>query len=61
LETGGDENTSGLIRQYLPKGRSFKNLDMAKRKEIERKLNMRLCKRLGFAAPMEYRDKLIVP
>lgn len=58
-ERGTNENTNGLIRQYLPKGMSFKNLDMAKCKEIERKLNMRPRKRLGFAAPMDYRNKLI--
>lgn len=58
-ERGTNENTNGLIRQYLPKGMSFKNLDMAQCKDIERKLNIRPRKRLGFAAPMDYRDKLI--
>ena len=38
---------------------SFKTLNMAQRKEIEQKLNMRPRKRLGFTAPMDYRDKLI--
>jgi hypothetical protein len=51
-ELGTNENTNGLVRQYLPKGRSFKNLNMAKCKEIERKLKMRPRKRLGFTAPM---------
>lgn len=58
-ERGTNENTNGLIRQYLPKGTSFKNLDMAQCKEIEHKLNTRPRKRLGFAAPMDYREKLI--
>ena len=58
-ERGSNENTNGLIRQYLPKGTSFKNLDMALCKEIERKLNSRPRKRLDFAAPIDYRDKLI--
>lgn len=58
-ERGTNENTNGLIRQYLPKGMSLKNLDMALCKRIERKLNMRPRKRLGFAAPIDYRDKLI--
>jgi len=48
-ERGTNENTNGLIRQYLPKGMSFRNLDMALCKEIERKLNMRPRKRLSFA------------
>ena len=58
-ERGTNENTNGLILQYLAKGTSFKNLDMAQCKEIERKLNTRPRKRLGFAAPQDYRDKLI--
>jgi IS30 family transposase len=58
-ERGTNENTNGLIRQYLPKGMSFRNLDMEQCKDIERKLNMRPRKRLGFATPMDYRDKLI--
>lgn len=58
-ERGSNENTNGLIRQYLPKGTSFKNLDMARCKDIEQKLNTRPRKRLGFAAPMDYREKLI--
>ena len=58
-ERGTNENTNGLIRQYLPKGTSFKHLDMALCKEIEKKLNQRPRKRLGFAAPSEYREKLV--
>ena len=58
-ERGTNENTNGLIRQYLPKGTSFENLDLALCKRIERKLNERPRKRLDFAAPSEYRDKLI--
>ena len=38
---------------------SFRHLDMALCKQIERKLNLRARKRLGYAAPMDYRDKLI--
>ena len=53
------ENTNRSIRQFLPKGMSFKNLEMTKCKEIELKLNMRPRKRIGFATPMYYRHKLI--
>ena len=58
-ERGTNENTNGLIRQYLPKGTSFKDLDMERCKQIEKKLNERPRKRLGFAAPIDFRDKLI--
>lgn len=58
-ERGSNENTNGLIRQYLPKGTSLKKLDMTLCKAIEWKLNTRPRKRLGFAAPIDYRDKLI--
>lgn len=57
-ERGTNENTNGLIRQYLPKGDSFRDLDMASCKWIENRINDRPRKRLGFAAPSEYRDKL---
>ena len=58
-ERGTNENTNGLIRQYLPKRTSFKHPDMAPCKRIEKKLNERPRKRLGFAAPAQYRDKLM--
>lgn len=58
-ERGTNENTNGLIRQYLPKGTSFNNLDMELCKRIEKKLNERPRKRLSFAAPIDYRNKLI--
>ena len=58
-ERGTNENTNGLIRQYLPKGSSFKKLDMILCKRIENKLNERPRKRLAFSAPSQYRDKLI--
>lgn len=58
-ERGSNENANGLIRQYLPKRTSFKNLDMGLCKRIEKKLNERPRKRLGFASPSDYREKLI--
>jgi len=58
-ERGSNENANGLIRQYLPKRTSFKNLDMGLCKRIEKKLNERPRKRLGFASPADFRGKLI--
>jgi IS30 family transposase len=58
-ERGSNENTNGLIRQYLPKGLSLRNLDMVLCKRIEKQLNERPRKRLGFTAPIDHRHKLI--
>lgn len=58
-ERGTNENTNGLIRQYLPKGTSLKGLHLQRCRKIEEKLNSRPRKRLGFKAPMEYYHKLV--
>jgi transposase, IS30 family len=52
-ERGTNENTNGLIRQYLPKGRSLKDLSQSQCNEIARILNNRPRKRLGFLTPLE--------
>lgn len=52
-ERGTNENTNGLIRQYLPKGSCFKNLTQRRCNEIERELNDRPRKVLGFSTPNE--------
>jgi IS30 family transposase len=52
-ERGTNENTNGLIRQYLPKGSCFKNLTQQRCNEIERELNNRPRKILGFSTPNE--------
>lgn len=52
-ERGTNENTNGLIRQYLPKGQSMKNLTQAHCNEIALILNNRPRKRLGFLTPVE--------
>ncbi|MEI8180578.1 MAG: hypothetical protein WCG38_18240, partial [Aestuariivirga sp.] len=48
-----NEHTNGLIRQYLPKTRSFLDLDPAEVDKIERLLNNRPRKILGFKTPQE--------
>lgn len=56
-ERGANENTNGLIRQYIPKGTEFKELTDEKIAEIEWKLNNRPCKSLGYLTPIEYCKK----
>ena len=56
-ERGTNENTNGLIRQYLPKGSCFKGLTDRRCKEIEEELNNRPRKKLGFATPNEAYDE----
>lgn len=52
-ERGANENTNGLIRQYIPKGSSFENLTDDRIRLIERKLNNRPREKLGFLTPNE--------
>ena len=52
-ERGTNENTNGLIRQYLPKGCSMDDLSQARCNAIARKLNERPRKRHGFRTPAE--------
>ncbi|MDZ4179601.1 MAG: IS30 family transposase [Coriobacteriia bacterium] len=52
-ERGTNENTNGLIRQYLPKRTSMARIDQADLDAIAHKLNTRPRKRLGFRTPEE--------
>ena len=52
-ERGTNENTNGLIRQYLPKRRSMVGLTQARCNAIANKLNDRPRKRLGYLTPNE--------
>ncbi|MCG8317295.1 MAG: IS30 family transposase [Pseudomonadales bacterium] len=52
-ERGTNENTNGLIRQYLPKGESMASLTQAKCNAIAKKLNQRPRKRLNGLTPEE--------
>lgn len=52
-ERGTNENTNGLIRQYLPKGKSMKGLTQAVCDMIARQLNDRPRKRLEYQTPRE--------
>ena len=50
-ERGLNENMNGLIRQYLPKGKSFDDLTNEDTKQIMDKLNNRPRKCLGYKTP----------
>ena len=52
-ERGTNENTNGLIRQYLPKRQSMASITQYDCNDIARKLNRRPRKRLGFRTPQE--------
>lgn len=52
-ERGTNENTNGLIRQYLPKGTSMRSLTQYQCNAIAKQLNTRPRKRLGFRTPEE--------
>jgi IS30 family transposase len=52
-ERGTNENTNGLIRQYLPKRQSMAGVDQRRCDWIARELNERPRKRLGYRTPAE--------
>lgn len=52
-ERGTNENTNGLIRQYVPKRAAMKHLTQARCTEIALKLNNRPRKRHGYLSPIE--------
>lgn len=48
-----NENTNGLIRQYVPKGANLRKFSKAKVRHIEQRLNHRPRKTLGYLTPHE--------
>ena len=59
-ERGSIENLNGLIRQYIPKGTNFDDIDEKYVKILQEKLNKRPRKVLGFLSPKEYTNKIEV-
>jgi len=60
-QRGINENTNGLIRQYIPKGSSFEHLSKKEIKHIENRLNHRPRKSLGWKTPHEvFHEKMKV-
>ena len=52
-ERGTNENTNGLIRQYLPKNRNLKNVSFEEETTIMDRINLRPRKCLDFSSPFE--------
>jgi IS30 family transposase len=50
-QKGAVENINGLIRQYLPKGKSLRHITQAKLDYIADELNQRIRKRHGWRSP----------
>jgi len=53
-ERGANENTNGLIRQYLSKSSSFEMITNKNILYVQHKLNNRPRKKLGFLSPIEF-------
>jgi transposase, IS30 family len=61
-ERGTNENTNGLIRQYLPKGMDLSKLTQQQCSAIAEKLNNRPRKCLGYRTPNEvYYQRALTP
>ena len=52
-ERGANENTNGLIRKFFRKGTDFECITDEQVNEVQRILNNRPRKRLGFKTPYE--------
>ena len=57
-ERGVNENTNGLIRDFFPKGTDFTTIHPATVAKVERLLNRRPRKSLGFKTPNEVFETL---
>ena len=55
-QRGTNENTNGLVRQYLPKGTDFSTVTHKLVQRIEDTLNNRPRKCLGYKTPKERMD-----
>ncbi len=56
-EHGLNENTNGFLRPYFPKGTNFKIISDDKVRQVEKRINQRPRKALGFRTPQEIFDE----
>jgi len=59
-QRGSIENQNGLIRQFFPRSSSLDSLNGPKIKQVERLLNERPRKALGYLTPVEYENNKIL-
>ncbi len=58
-ERGTNENTNGLIRQYFPKGTDFRMIPAKEIRRVQRELNGRPRRSLGYDTPQEKFKELV--
>jgi IS30 family transposase len=60
-QRGTNENINGLLRQFFPKGTDFSRISHQEVARVERLLNERPRKRLGYRSPAEILGRLVAP
>ena len=58
-QRGSNENTNGLLRQYMPKGIDISSYSQAKLNPVARQLNERPRKTLGYQTPAQKFDETV--